>query len=182
MVDPLEELVADPVLAARAAEVRAEWRTEEEEWTRAEAERWVHRRSLADLAREYLHRGDTVEVTAGACAFRGTLSRVGRDWLQVLSGAGGVDVALSGGVVLRRVERAAAGGCRDDGSVATFRARLLEYEASGVEVVVGAWSTTAEFVGRVAVGKDHVVLAGAGVETALRQIAWIRPHAWPGGR
>lgn len=180
MGDPLEELAADPILAARAAEARAEWRTEEEEWTRAEAERWIHRRSLADLAREYLHRGDTVEVIAGACVFRGTLSRVGRDWLQVLTGAGAVDVALSGGVVLRRVERAGAGGCRDDGSVATFRARLLEYEASGIEVVVGASSTTTtEIHGRVAVGSDHVVLAGDGVETALRRIAWIRPHARP---
>jgi hypothetical protein len=176
MGDPLEELAADPALAARAAEARAEWRTEEEEWTRAEAERWVHRRSLADLAREYLHRGDTVEVIAGALGFRGTLARVGDDWLQVLTGAGPVDVPLSGGVVLRRVERAEAGGRRDDGSVATFRARLLEYEASGVDVVVGGWSTTTEVHGCVAVGGDHVVVTGDGVETALGRIAWIRPQ------
>jgi hypothetical protein len=176
MGDPWEALAADPILAARAAEVRAEWRTDEEEWTRAEAERWVHRRSLADLAREYLHRGDTVAVIAGACMFRGTLARVGSDWLQVLTGAGAVDVALSAGVVLRRIERARAGGCRDDGSVATFRARLLEYEASGVEVVVGAWSITTEIHGRVAVGRDHVVLTGDGFETALGRIAWIRPE------
>lgn len=181
MGDPLAELAADPVLAARAAEARAEWRTEEEEWTRAEAERWVHRRSLADLAREYLHRGDTVEVIAGACGFRGILARVGRDWLQVLTGAGPVDVPLANGVVLRRVERAVTGGCRDDGSVATFRARLLEYEASGVAVVVGDWSTTTEMHGRVAVGGDHVVVTGDGVETALGRIAWIRPQH-PTGR
>jgi hypothetical protein len=177
MTDPLQDLAADPALAAEAAAARAAWRAEEEEWTRAEAERWVHRRTLADLAREYLHRGDTVAVVAAGTSFYGKLARVGDDWLQVKASSGPVDVALSPHtpVIVRRVERAPAGGWRDDGAVATFRARLLEHEANAEEVVVGSVLLDEELQGVLMVGADHVVVTAGEIETALVSVSWVRP-------
>jgi hypothetical protein len=174
MSDPLADLVADPALASEAAAARAEWRAEEEEWTRAEAERWRHQRTLAGLAREYLHRGDTVEVVAAGVRFRGPLSRVGDDWLQVQTDGGPVDVSFSSALVLRRLVRAAAGGCRDDGAVATFRARLLEYEAGGEAVIVGAPALDGALRGVLTVGSDHVIITTDEIETALPEISWVQ--------
>jgi hypothetical protein len=175
MTDPLADLVADPALAAGAAAARAEWRAEEEEWTRAEAERWRHQRTVAGLAREYLHRGDTVEVAIAGATFRGTLTRVGDDWLQVQTDGGEVDVSLAAGIVLRRLVRAVAGGRRDDGAVATFRARLLEHEAAGEPVIVGAPALDGTVQGAMTVGADHVIITVDEIETALAQISWVYP-------
>ncbi|MGH9025660.1 MAG: hypothetical protein ACRDWD_06005 [Acidimicrobiia bacterium] len=192
MTDPLAYLATDPELAAEAAAARAEWRAEEEEWTRAEAERWVHRRTLVDLAREYLHRGDEVAVVAAGVTFCGELTRVGTDWLQVQTMSGRVDVALTlnladgpagaqpAPVLIRRTERARAGGRRDDGAVATFRARLLEHETNGAVVVVGSRLLPGELRGVLAVGADHVLVCAEGVETAVPWVEWVRcdAEAW----
>jgi hypothetical protein len=185
MTDPLGDLAADPALAAEAAAARAAWRAEEEEWTQAEADRWMHRRTLVDLAREYLHRGDTVAVVAAGTTFRGTLTRVGNDWLQVMTAGGAVDIALTltgkwdgplpAPVMIQQLERASAGGCRDDGSVATFRARLLEHEANGEDVVVGSALLGEELQGVLTVGADHVVVTAGEIETALVAVSWVRP-------
>ena len=174
MSDPLADLATDPALAAEAAAARAEWRAEEEEWTRAEAERWAHQRSLADLAREYLHRGDTVEVYVAGARFRGLLSRVGDDWLRVETDGGAADVFLGAGVVLRRVVRARAGGRRDDGTVRTFRARLLELEAEGAPVIVSAPSFDSDLRGYLTVGADHIIVTDDDVETALSCVSWVQ--------
>jgi hypothetical protein len=183
MTDPLGHLATDPALAGEAAAVRAEWRAEEEEWTRTEAQRWMHRRTFTDLAREYLHRGDTVAVVAAGTTFRGTLTRVGKDWLQLKTEGSAVDIALAlagawdralpAPVMIQRLERARAGGCRDDGSVATFRARLLQHEADGKVVVVGSPLLDGELRGVLTVGADHVVVNHGGIETALPWLSWV---------
>jgi len=177
MTDPLARLAADPALAAEAAAARAEWRAEEEEWTRAEAERWRHQRTLAGLAREYLHRGDTVEVVAAGAVFRGLLTKVGADWLQLETEAGVVDVSLARGVALRRVVRARTGGRRDDGSVATFRARLLELEGEGEPVIVGVPALDEALSGQLFVGTDHVIVTSGEIETAVPEVSWVRRPA-----
>lgn len=177
-----------PDLGAAAGSMREAWRSEEEEWSRAAAAQWAHGRSLVDVARELMHRGDTVAVTAGDATFTGEVTDVGLDVLRLRTVAGPVDVQLAAvttgtadrrqarlpaPVVLRVVERARSGGRSAGGGPETFRARLLENEADAVEVVVGASLVGEELRGTLTVGRDQVrVCDRDGHETYL-PLAWI---------
>lgn len=168
-------------LGAAAGSMREAWRAEEEEWSRAAAARWAHSRSLVDVARELMHRGDTVEVTAGDATFTGEVTDVGRDGLRLRTAAGIVDVQLGGpaAVVLRVVGRARSGGRRGTDPPTTFRARLLQREAGGAEVVVGSALLREELRGVVTVGRDQLrVCDGAGSETylPLAWVSWVHPR------
>ena len=67
----------------------------------------------------------------------GTVLGVGPDGLALRTAGGRVDVAVRAGIAWRVVEHAASGG--DTGiAMAGFRARLLELEAAGSVVEVGA--------------------------------------------
>jgi hypothetical protein len=176
-----------PELGAATGSMREAWRTEEEEWSRAAAAQWAHGRSLVDVARELMHRGDTVSVTAGGAVFTGAVTDVGVDVMRVHTAAGAVDVQLAAvttgsgeqrhirlpaPVVLRVVERARSGG-RSSGGGGTFRARLLEHEADGIELAVGSALLGDDLYGTVTVGRDQVrVCDRDGGETYL-PIAWI---------
>jgi hypothetical protein len=164
-------------LSAAAAALRAAWRADEEEWIRGAVAHWEHRRTLVDVARDCMHRGDTVAVLVGGATFTGTLSAAGDDLLQVLTPSGHVDIQLHASlpspVVLRVVTRAHAGGRRGDPNASTFRARLLEREADGDEVVVGSLLLAEALGGTLSVGADQVgVRDGDGSPTYL-PIAWV---------
>jgi hypothetical protein len=186
-----------PDLGAATGSMREAWRAEEEEWSRAAAAQWAHGRRLVDVARELMHRGDTVSVTAGGATFTGEVTDVGLDVLRVRTVAGAVDVqlaAMTAGtgeqrharlpapVVLRVVERARSGGRSSGGGPETFRARLLEHEADGIESAIGSALLDEDLCGTVTVGRDQVrVCDRDGGETYL-PIAWIswvmrRPRA-----
>jgi GGDEF domain-containing protein len=60
-VDPLADAAGSDVAAA----ARAEWREEEDEWTRAAFERWQHARRLVDALKDVMYRGDAVLVEIG---------------------------------------------------------------------------------------------------------------------
>ena len=97
-----------------AASARAVWRADEEEWTRAAVERWHHGRTLLDVVRECMHRGDTVAVRVGAVTMTGTVRVVGDDVVSLASADGRVDFPLDSTTALtvRVVERARSGGTR----------------------------------------------------------------------
>ena len=76
MTDALD----DGDLHARSAAVRAEWRDDEEAWTRAAFEHWEHRRTLVDIVRDCMIRADEVILTtphvrAARCDHRGRTRR-----------------------------------------------------------------------------------------------------------
>jgi len=71
--------VFDDVDLPAAGALRAAWRAEEAEWSRAALERWEHDRTLADVLRDCMHRGDTVAVDVDAQVFAGAVASVGVD-------------------------------------------------------------------------------------------------------
>ena len=176
MTHPLEG--AD--IGDAASVVRAVWRADEEEWTRAGVERWRHERSLLDLLRECMHRGDTIALSLplGTVTFTGRVTAVGDDLVTLALPDGPLDVCCDAQapLVVRVVERARRGGTRGD-AVTTFRARLLELEIDERDVEVGTRTTGDVIRGQLTVGRDHVILHGRdAVDTiiALAAIAWVR--------
>jgi hypothetical protein len=148
-----------------AAAARSEWRADEEAWTRAAVERWLHERTLLDVARECLHRGDTVNVRFADRVFCGRVGAVGDDLFSLELVEGRVDVAATRAApfVLRVAARARSGGARGD-HVTTMRARLLELELAGCEVEIGL-SVGDTVRGHMSVGRDHVVVRSPGTTT-----------------
>jgi hypothetical protein len=175
-----------PDLGATGAAMREEWRAKQEAVTNDAAEQWRHSRTLLDLARDHMHRGDVVAVTVAGHEAIGEVVEVARDRIALLGdesrGTGRrVDVHLVDGMplTLRVVQRARAGG-RSGARTATFRARLLELEASGGPVVLTTAMGGDPFTGILSVGADFVVIATtAGVETviALGAVSSVGPAA-----
>jgi hypothetical protein len=170
--NPLERAGIDDAAAA----ARAMWREDEEEWTRAAVEQWHHGRTLVDVLRDHLHRGDTVAVTVGSTTVTGVLEAVGDDVVSVAThdGHAHARVGADTPVVLRVVSRAPFGGTRGR-PITTFRARVLEVEADEieVEVVTIAGDTTR---GELRVARDHVRVLSADGETCVSfgAVAWVR--------
>jgi hypothetical protein len=189
--DPFDDLTGDADLRSGAGAAREERRADEEEYTRAAARQWARHRDLADVAREFQHRGDTVAVQIGELGFSGVIVAVGRDYFQLGTPGGRVDIPLfisaaSGPgrertpvpLVVRVVERAREGGRRAEPGAQTFRARLLEYDADEIDAVVGSLLLREELRGRLTIGRDYIVVRdGSGGETylPLAWIAWVRP-------
>ena len=161
---------------AAARELRAGWRADEEAWARAAFERWQHDRSLADVARECMHRGDTVRLSFGAVTFTGAIVGVGTDIVCVAAVDGRVDVALgSEAPFVLRVLPARGGGGRGDGTVTTFRARLRELDGSRVDVGLGNGNA---LTGVLRAGLDHVQTVdadGAQAYAPTGSVCWVRP-------
>jgi hypothetical protein len=158
-------------LGATGAAMRDEWRTEQEAATHDAAEQWRHSRTFLDLARDHMHRGDRVAVTAGGHRAIGEIVEVARDRIALFDGSVRVDVHVVESVplVFQVVERARAGG-RSGAPTATFRARLLELEAAGAPVAIAIATAMGpeSFTGILSVGTDVVVIATTtGVETVI---------------
>ncbi len=124
-------------LAAAGAAAREEWRSEQEAAARDAVEQWQHARTLVDVAREYMHRGDRVAITVAGHHATGEIVEVARDRLAVFDGDRRIDVHLHDALplALRVVERARAGG-RSGTRAVSFRARLLEMETAATRVMV----------------------------------------------
>lgn len=159
---------------------REERRSEEEEYTRAAARQWARHRELVDVARELQHRGDIASVQLRDVVFVGTVDAVGRDYLQLRTDGGRVDIPLLGPrpLLIRVVERARKGGQRAEPGALTFRARLLEYDGEEVDAIVGSDTLREEIRGRLVVGRDHVIVRdrdGADSYLPLNSVAWVKP-------
>jgi hypothetical protein len=174
VTDPLDRID----IGDAAAVVRSEWRADEEEWMRAALERWQHDRSLLDVLRECMHRGDTITVCSGRVTFTGRVAAVGDDLLALAAPDGRVDVHCDtdAPLVVRIAERARTGGTRGDAAT-TFRARLLDLEMVDGEVEVGTRAPGDVVRGRLTVGRDHVIVQDGDGEAviAVAALAWVRP-------
>jgi hypothetical protein len=163
---------------AVAAALRAEWRADEDEWTRAALERWEHDRTLVDVMRACMHRGDTVALEFAGRTFVGLVTAVGDDMVRVATTDGSVDAHLGSAEMFsfRVVAPARAGGGRGDQTVGTFRARLLHLE--GRDVQVGVTARDDELSGRLCVGRDQIsVVDRDGVRryVPIGSVTWVRP-------
>jgi len=175
--------VTDPLTRASlgdaAAAARAEWRADEEAWTRAAVEQWRHNRTMRDVIRDAMHRGDRLAFVLPAVTFAGCVTSVGDDVvvLDTIDGPVDLNVGEHAALVVRVLERAHAGGTRG-APVTTLRARALELETEACDVRIGCHGTPAVFDGRVQVGRDHLVVterAGGGdVVLGLTAVAWMR--------
>jgi hypothetical protein len=168
----------DGELRARSAAVRAEWRDDEEAWTRAAFERWEHGRTFADIARDCMHRGDIVSLATPFIVLRGVIVAVGSDTVRVVDGDTVTDVhlAASAAIVLRLVESARSGGSRSTDASSTFRARLLDYEMIPV-VDLGMFTHGDVLTGGLRVGADQVrVRSSEAIDSFVPRtsIAWVR--------
>jgi len=173
-----DDLHLDDDLRARAAELRREWRADEEEWSRAALEHFRHGRALIDVLREVMHRGDVVVLGDGPGAPRGVVVHVGEDWCRLDATGGVVELPVTAsGPVVRVVERSSHGGCGGDPAVPSrWRARLLELEVTARPCVVEL-TTGEKLIGAVLLGGDHVVVAAGGDETyvPMGSLARLRP-------
>jgi len=175
-----------PDLGASGAAMREAWREEQESVTRDAAEQWRHSRTLLDLAREHMHRGDRVAITVAGHRTVGVIIEVASDRIALLDDtsrdhAARTDVHVVEAIplVLSVVERARAGG-RTGARTASFRARLLELEAAGEPVIIATSMGLDTFTGALSVGADLAVIATvAGVDTvvSLSSVASVSPAA-----
>jgi hypothetical protein len=172
----------EPIFGA----AREERRAEEEEYTRAAARQWARHRDLVDVALELQHRGDTASIQLHDTVFVGTIDAVGRDYVQLRTDGGRVDIPLVDLVgeraprplLIRVIERAREGGRRAEPAAQTFRARLLEYDGEEIDAIVGSDLLQEELRGRLTVGRDHIVVRdrdGAESYLPLSCIAWVTP-------
>ena len=168
----------DPELASHGAAFRSELRAEAAEWERVAALDALRRRSLADAARELLHRGDRVAVALAGRRWVGSVVHVGTDVACLGTAAGLVDVRLDGGAVWEVVQRARAGG-GTGGGPRTFRARLAARERAGERIGLTCPGLGVDPAGTlVALARDHVVLRGSSGQSLLVPLAGVAV-VWP---
>jgi hypothetical protein len=155
--------------------VRAEWRAEEERWSRAAFEHWEHDQTLADVARACMHRGDALSFVFTDVTWSGELVAVGRDVACLDVDGRVVDVRLSPRApFVLRVGTTVGDGRRGDTSVSTFTARLRELDSTSV--CIGTPAGPLE--GRLRVGRDHARIAARDARVAYvpaASIWWMRP-------
>jgi hypothetical protein len=175
--EAFDDLASDPDLGSTFGAAREERRAEEEEYTRAAARQWARHRDLVDVARELQLRGDTVSIQMPTMAFVGVIDAVGRDYVQLRTDGGRVDIAFP--LAIRVLVRAREGGQRGEPGAPTFRARLVEYDGEEIDAIVSSELVADELRGRVIVGRDHIVVRDRdGNETYLPLgcVAWVRPR------
>jgi hypothetical protein len=164
--DPGESAVPD--LGAAGAAMREEWRAEQESATQDAVEQWRHSRTLLDLARDLMHRGDHVAIVAAGHRIEGVIIEVARDRIAVFdeSRDARVDVQVTESVPwsMSIGERARSGG-RSGAHATTFRARLLELE--GRTVTLATTVGPDRVTGTLGVGVDVVIVTTAVGETLL---------------
>src|SRR5699024_3984673 len=120
----------------------------------------LRRRSLPDVARELVNRGDRVSVVAGRQTLAGEFIHAAGDLACLLTRVGHVDLNLEVPLVMRVVERVTSGGRSPVGGAQSFKARIAEHEAAGFPVELGGQVPGGELTGRIeAVATDHLVLA-----------------------
>jgi hypothetical protein len=173
----MPQMFDDADLAAAGA-WRAEWRADEAHWSRAALERWEHDRTLVDVLRDCMHRGDVVALTFATVTFTGVVTSVGDDLARIAMPDGAVDVHVTTHLpaVLRVVTPARRGGGRGDTTVTTFAARLRQLEGTRLRLGVGMCDEALD--GTLLVGREQVSVVGregARAYVAIGSVAWVRP-------
>lgn len=117
----------------------------------------LRRRTLAELAIEAMHRGDTITVTLAGRSITGTPAFVGTDYMVLETPTEVVDVRLDR--VILTVVRRPRGGHRVQGGSRTMKARLAEYEQTGEPVRVVCDTAGEEISGRIRIAaSDHLLV------------------------
>jgi hypothetical protein len=154
----------DPELRDAAARARHDWRVEQEETARDAYVAWRHTRTLDDVLRDCMARGDRVEVQVHGHAFRGVIVDVAHDLVSLREDPGRppVDVRRAAGVPLavRVVAHAVAPGRRGGGEDGDFRGRLHAREDGGETCCVYLVGDVEPRRGRVAPGEGCAVVRG----------------------
>ena len=169
-------LESDTVSEDAGATARAEWRAEEEQWSRAAFERWEHGRGLDDVLRDCMQRGDTVTFVFPAVTWSGVVVSVAADVVRVDVGETRVDVRHTADApfVLRTRPAGARGGNDVSTELTTFLARLRELD--GTTVCIG--TSTVLLEGRLRLGRDQLRLTagdGAVAYVPTASVWWLRP-------
>ena len=144
-------------------ELRAEHRAEQEEIEEATERTERATRPLAEVALEYLYRGDNIRVTVGQRSWTGVVVHVGSALMTLRTQAGiEIDVAYRGLTSIRVVERASSGGrSRTSKHPGELVARLRDLENTGETVEIGGRSFVTGIEGTVeVVARSHVEFRG----------------------
>lgn len=168
--DPFDELAGELRQGAGR-----EWREEAEE-IEAETHVWrLRRKTLGEVAREALHRGDRLTVVCGERSAAGEVVGAGTDYLTLASDALWVDVRLDE-VVIRR-ESSPSGGVEQTSGSTTWIARLKEFEQTGEDLEVWVPASRQGLHGRIeTVAADHLVVTdrlGGSVYVPLGSAAMV---------
>jgi hypothetical protein len=158
-----------------AAAVRAEWRAEEDRWSRAALEHWEHGRGLDDVLRDCMRRGDVVTCAFADVSWTGAVLAVGVDVVRIDARERPVDVrlAVDAPFVLRNRPGTVRRG-PDGGALTTFRARLRELD--GTSVCIG--TPIASLEGRLRIGRDQLRVTdrdGGVAYVPTGSVRWVRP-------
>jgi hypothetical protein len=169
------DLLESDSMSDDAAMARAEWRADEQAWSRAAFEHWEHGRSLADIARDAMHRGDTVTFAFVSHTWSGEVVAVGRDLACLDTGDTRVDLRLAADApfVLRVRAGDAVGGRRDEGALTTFTARLRDLD----DTVLCIGTAIGSLEGRLRIGADQVRVTdvdGGVAYVPTRSVWWVR--------
>lgn len=183
--EPLDPEVAGE-MGRMAAALDAEVRAEQAEYEAMALRTSWRARSIADVARTWMVRGDTVEVDVAGRRLVGEVQHVGEDLLVLSTARAGeppaaVDVALAAGPLLRVVSPNPSGRRPPGRGARTLRARLTEHETSGVDVIV-TLADEREVGGVIdAVATDHLLLRTTTGATVVpwSRIALVQPLAAP---
>ncbi len=165
----------DKVASFMDAEVRAE----QAEYEAMALQAHWRSRSVADVARELMIRGDQIEVVTATRHLSGTMHHVGADFCVMATPAGPVDVSLSTLTSLRVVRLVRAGGRPPGSGANTLRARMTEHQTSKTPLTV--LLTDGEVVAGMvdAAAPDHLLLRTA---TGHLAVPWpVVAAAWPPG-
>lgn len=164
----------EPDLEHALWELRAEYRAQQEELEETVQRTERATRPLAEVALEFLYRGDTVRVSVGRSSWVGVVVHVGSAVMTLRTQAGAeIDVAYSGLTSIRVVNRARSrGGSRTSTHPGELVARLRELENDGQTVELGGRWLSPSVEGTVdIVARSHVELRG------LDGAEWVLPLA-----
>ncbi len=174
--DDHEDPAEHPDLSGVAAEMRAEWRAEQETAAADAAAQWRHGRTVADWLCERMHAGDRIAVTVATQSFVGLVDEVGSDLLALRCAFGRVEVHIGAGIPIsfELVEHATHGGTRATARRGFRDALLARDTQPGVRV--GTAPRPEGIDGTLAVGRDFVTIAtetGAETVVPIADIAWV---------
>jgi len=147
--------------------VGQEWRAEFEATEFETHQSRLRRRTLRDVAKMLLHRGDRLTMHAGKLRLSGQVTGGGADYVTISTERIRADARL--GRVALRVTRRSSGGAQAWRMPTTWRARLTEMELTQQKVEVHAPSLGVSLVGRIrVVATDHLWLVDtAGCDSYL---------------
>lgn len=175
----MAEGLQHPDLAGVGAQMRAEWRDEQESATADASAQWRHSRTLADWFGERMHAGDRVAIGIADQRFTGLVEEIGSDFVGLRAVHGRVDIQLVPGLALEIeiVDHPTSGGQRGR-TDRKFYDALLERDGQA-DLTVGSIADMEGHDGTLYVGADFVsVVAKLGRETVLplQYVVWVSPR------